>query len=67
MFGIDEKYSPVPWTDFKSVSGSNLLVLTVTKAAMDSAPLVRKDPVDSPAQNQKVDAYWAAHPPIAMN
>ncbi len=67
VFGIDEKYSPVPWTDFKSVSGSTLLVLTVTKQAMDAAPLVRRDPIDSPAQNQKVDSYWSAHPPVAMN
>jgi sporulation protein YlmC with PRC-barrel domain len=71
FWGIDEKYSPVPWSDFKSAVGSNLLVLTVTKTALDASPQVRKDEVSGPtgfaAQSRKIDAYWTAHPPVAMN
>jgi sporulation protein YlmC with PRC-barrel domain len=71
FWGVDEKYSPVPWSDFKSTIGNNLLVLTVPKSALDASPQVRKDEANGPtgfaAQSRKVDAYWAAHPPVAMN
>jgi sporulation protein YlmC with PRC-barrel domain len=71
FWGIDEKYSPVPWTDFKSVTGNNLLVLTVPKTSFDSSPLVLKDDINGAkgfaAQTDKVDSYWSAHPPVAMN
>ncbi len=65
IFGIDEKYVPVPWEDFKITPNANLLVLDTTKAALDAAPKVNKDEVMTPAhfdqQSQKVDAYWKAH------
>ncbi len=71
LFGIDEKYTPVPWQDFKSAPGTNLMILTATKTAMDAAPQTRRNQADRPgefaAQSQKVDQYWAAYTAVASN
>jgi sporulation protein YlmC with PRC-barrel domain len=65
IFGIDEKYVPVAWQNFKITPNANLLVLDSTKATMDGAPRVENDqfaPGGNFAQeSQKVDAYWKTH------
>jgi len=64
FFGIDEKYVPVPWDDFKVTKNLNLLVLDVAKRAMDDAPKVTDDEFAAPGkfdqESQKVNAYWKA-------
>jgi sporulation protein YlmC with PRC-barrel domain len=65
IFGIDEKYVPVPWEDFKVTPNASLLVLDTTKAEMDAAPQVNQghsttyDRFDQ--QSQKIDIYWKTH------
>jgi sporulation protein YlmC with PRC-barrel domain len=65
IFGIDEKYVPVPWDSFKVAPGNKLLVLAAMKATMDGAPRVKEDQnfqgADFTAESLKVNAYWAAH------
>jgi hypothetical protein len=65
VFGIDEKYLPIPWQDFKATPQVNLLVLDTTEAIMNSAPQVDNHQFGSAGgfaqQSQKVDAYWNAH------
>ena len=62
IFGIGEKFVPVPWDSFKATSGSSLLVLDTTKGVIDAAPQVRRNGFaphgDFASQSAKIDAYW---------
>jgi sporulation protein YlmC with PRC-barrel domain len=65
LLGIDEKYAAVPWNDFKSTSGTNLLVLAATKGNLEGAPQIDEDQFGAhgafSAQSQEVNEYWAVH------
>lgn len=66
VFGIDEKYVPVPLRHFKAMTtGADLLVLDATRAIMDDAPRVREDQFspncDFADQSSKIDDYWKSH------
>lgn len=65
IFGIDEKFVPVPWEDFKATNGAYLLVLNTTKSSMDAAPQTDKYRIspndDFIQESKKVDAYWKIH------
>lgn len=65
VFGIDEKYVPVPWSDFKTTASGTLMVLDTSKASMDSAPQlaewVFKSSINFGRDNAKVDDYWKTH------
>jgi hypothetical protein len=65
IFGIDEKYVPVPWAAFKISPNLSLLVLATTTDALGKAPQASKDQFTTPGHfqelSQKVDAYWKTH------
>lgn len=64
MFGVDPTYVPVPWQDFRSATGSNLLVLDATIRNMDSAPQLMEREFSAHGgfgkQSAEVDDYWKA-------
>ena len=65
LFGIDEKYVPVPWSYFKATTGAKILVLDTTKADMVAAPNVKEGRFsaanDFDKQSAQVDTFWSAH------
>ncbi len=67
IFGIDEKYVPVPWSDFKITPIGHTLVLNSSKTVIAAAPLVSKNEHLTDAhfidEAKLVDAYWMANDP----
>jgi sporulation protein YlmC with PRC-barrel domain len=65
IFGIDEKFVPVPWEDFKIAPNVKLLVLDATKDTLEKAPQASKDQFTTPGHfdqlSQKVNDYWKMH------
>lgn len=65
IFGIDEKYVPVPWEAFKISPNVKLLVLSTTKSVLGAAPQVSKEQFATAGHfdrvSQKVNAYWKTH------
>jgi sporulation protein YlmC with PRC-barrel domain len=65
LFGIDEKYVPVPWEDFKMTQGATLLVLDSDKNTLDAGPQVRENQFsansDFAQESRKVNDYWKEH------
>src|ERR1700690_3629289 len=62
LFGIDRKFVPVPWDDFKATPSVSMLVLNTTDVVMKAAPQVSDDQFAAKGafdqESQKVDAYW---------
>ena len=65
LFGLDEKYVPVPREDFKMTPGATLLVLDSDKNTLDAGPQVRESRFsangDFAQESRKLDDYWKAH------
>jgi hypothetical protein len=65
VFGIGEKYVPVPWDSFEATPNVDLLVLDASEQTMNGAPQVadgramRTNGFEQ--KSQKVDEYWRNH------
>lgn len=61
-FGVDGMNVPVPLEDFKITPNANLLVLDISKGALDLAPRVNPFTTSGiDLQSRTVDAYWKGH------
>lgn len=62
LFGINEKFVPVPWADFKATPGVTVLVLNTTRTVLQGAPQLSDDTFSAKGgferESQKIDAYW---------
>jgi hypothetical protein len=71
IFGIDEKFVPVPFFDFKLTQNINMLVLDAIKATMDAAPQFTNAQFTAngqfAARSQQVDTYWTGHIPAKVS
>ena len=65
VFGIGEKYVPVPWDSFKATPNVDLLVLDASEQAMNEAPQVAEGRAMRTTgfgqKSQKIDDYWKIH------
>ncbi|OTP68017.1 Antigen [Caballeronia sordidicola] len=65
VFGIGEKYVPVPWDSFEATPNVDLLVLDASEQTMNGGPQVadgramRTNGFEQ--KSQKVDEYWKNH------
>jgi sporulation protein YlmC with PRC-barrel domain len=71
LFGIDEKYIPIPWGDFKITPTGIMLVLNTSDSVLDTAPWGHKDQFTTPTnfdlRGKNVDNYWSTHLSSASN
>jgi sporulation protein YlmC with PRC-barrel domain len=65
LFGIDEKYIPIPWSDFKITPTGIMLVLNTSESALETAPWGHEDQFNTPTtfdlHGKNVDTYWSTH------
>ena len=65
VFGIGEKYVPVPWDSFEATPNVDLLVLDASEQAMNEAPQVAEGRAMRTTgfgqKSQKIDDYWKIH------
>lgn len=65
LYGIDEKYVPVPWAHFNPTAGAQMLMLDTSKVDMSAARRAKEGRFaatnDFPEQSQQVGAFWSVH------
>jgi sporulation protein YlmC with PRC-barrel domain len=64
LFGIDQRFVPVPWNDFKVTASADMLILDTTRAIVAAAPTATDTEFRTAGQfaeqSRKADAYWTA-------